>query len=275
MCPSCFPWFVQPHTATYCTASQASLSVTYAKHSSSVEALCVGFVLKYPFSALSVFACASNTKACRCAHVLLLPRKHHDPLPPTNSSPCWITALPSPPPPPPPQFSRFPCLWLSDSVGPGHSPVVRPALNTGLLPPNYQLQSSASTPGAGQAGNELSPLGWTSGWAVYGGGWAQPSGGVNWPSRGRVGRLIHQCLITEWASRCTAVRILMPISSIDICHYYVIETDSNERATMPWSIRDTWKGPSTDFTHLSHEENHTSCENFTMFSVALGKLDNY
>lgn len=73
---------------------------------------------------------------------------------PSSSSPCWITALLSPP-----QLSHCPCLWLSDSVGPGYSPVVRPALNAGLLPPNYQLQGPASTPGAGQAGNELSPLG--------------------------------------------------------------------------------------------------------------------
>lgn len=65
-------------------------------------------------------------------------------------------------------------------------------LRAGLLPPNYQLQGWASTPGAGQAGNELSPLRWTSGWGVYGGGCGVPSGGVNGPSRGTVGRLIHQ-----------------------------------------------------------------------------------
>lgn len=90
-------------------------------------------------------------------------------------------------------------------MGPGYSPVVRPALNTGLLPPNYQLQGSASTPGAGQAGNELSPLGWTPGWAVYGGGWALPSGGVNGPSRATVSRLIHHCLIAERALCCAAI----------------------------------------------------------------------
>ena len=82
-------------------------------------------------------------------------------------------------------------------MGPGYSPLVRPALNAGLLPPNFQLQGSASTPGAGQAGNDFSLLGWTSGCAVYGGGWALPSGGVNGPSRDKVSRLIHQCLITE------------------------------------------------------------------------------
>lgn len=77
-------------------------------------------------------------------------------------------------------------------MGPGYYPVLRPALNAGLLPPNYQLQGSASTPAAGQAGNELSPLGRTSGWAVYRGGWALPSGGVNGSSRAAVSRLIHR-----------------------------------------------------------------------------------
>jgi len=77
-------------------------------------------------------------------------------------------------------------------VGPGYFPVTRPALNVGLLPPNYQLQGSASTPGAGQAGNEFSPLGWTSSWAVYRGGRALASGGVNGPFRVTVSRLIHQ-----------------------------------------------------------------------------------
>lgn len=76
-------------------------------------------------------------------------------------------------------------------MGPGYSLVMRPALSVGLLLPNYQLRGSASTPGAGQAGNELSPLGWTSGWAVYGGGWALPSGGVNGPSRAAISGLIH------------------------------------------------------------------------------------
>ncbi|KAG7506085.1 hypothetical protein JOB18_046317 [Solea senegalensis] len=97
----------------------------------------------------------------------------------------------------------FPFLLLNplppssrDSVGPGYTPVVRPALNAGLLPPNFQLQGQASTPGAGQAGNELSPLGWTSGWAVYGGGWALPSGGVNGPSRDTDSMLIHRGRIT-------------------------------------------------------------------------------
>lgn len=114
--------------------------------------------------------------------------------------------------PHPPRHRR---LWLSDSVGPGYSPVVRPALNTGLLPPNYQLQGSASTPGAGQAGNELSPLGWTSGWAVYGGGWALPFGGVNGPSRGTVSRADpSDSLITEQASCCIAVQTWMFISCI-------------------------------------------------------------
>lgn len=88
-------------------------------------------------------------------------------------------------------------------MGPGHSPVMRPELNVELLPPNYQLQGSASTPGAGQAGNELDPLGRTSGWAVYRGGWALLSGGVNGPFRATVSRLIHSgCLITEEADSC-------------------------------------------------------------------------
>lgn len=135
-----------------------------------------------------------------CGHVLLNPTNHLQfPLqpaaPPSNISLClnYSPPLPLPPPPSPSQ---------SDSVGPGHSPVVRPALNAGLLPPNYQLQSSASTPGAGQAGNDFSPLGRTSGWAVYGGGWALCTGGVNGPSRVTVSGRIHRSLIT--ASRCTA-----------------------------------------------------------------------
>lgn len=135
-------------------------------------------------------------RMCHC--VLFPPSPHHTPK----------ALLPCPP-----------HLWLSDSVGPGYSPVVRPALNAGLLPPNYQLQGSASTPGAGQAGNELSPLGWTSGWAVYGGGWALPSGGVNGPSRGTVSRADpSESLITERASCCIAVQPWMFISCIRTCH---------------------------------------------------------
>lgn len=64
-------------------------------------------------------------------------------------------------------------------TGPGSPPVVRPAWNAGLLPSNYQLRGSAFPPGAGRAENEPSPLGPTSGWAVYGGGRAVLSASVN------------------------------------------------------------------------------------------------
>lgn len=72
--PLCYNLILLP------TVSQApeSLSVTYAKHSSSVEALCVGVVLKY---SISLYMCMTHKNLPACT------------LPPTNSSPCWITAL--------------------------------------------------------------------------------------------------------------------------------------------------------------------------------------
>lgn len=65
------------------------------------------------------------------------------------------------------------------ATGPGSPPVV----NAGLLPSNYQLRGSAFPPGADRAENEPSPLGRTSGWAVYGGGRAPLSASVNGSSR--------------------------------------------------------------------------------------------
>lgn len=171
ICPTCGPQS-QPHTASL---TISDLCKALGLH---------GVVLKYSRLYQSLHVHHTIKPVCACYFVLFSPL-----LPPTNSSPCWIPALLLHLPLNP---LASPCPWLSGSVGLGHSPVVRPALNAGLLPPNYQLQGSASTPGAGQAGNELSPLGWTSGWAVYGGGWALPSGGVNGPSRGTVSRRIHQ-----------------------------------------------------------------------------------
>lgn len=82
-------------------------------------------------------------------------------------------------------------------MGSEPSPVVRPALTAGLLPTNYQLQGQTSTPGAGRAGNELSPLGWPPDWAVYGGGWVLPSGSVNGPATGTIS--IASCSIIVMA----------------------------------------------------------------------------
>lgn len=134
-----------------------------------------------------------STSPCMCITYQILPH-------------CMCGCILFPPPPKlteaaPPSSSSVvshtptPHLW--PSVRPGCSPVVRPALNAGLLPSNYQLPGSTSTPGAGQTRNELSPLGWTAGWAVYGGGWALPSGGVNGPTRGAVSRRIHHIFWLE------------------------------------------------------------------------------
>lgn len=91
-------------------------------------------------------------------------------------------------PPPPPPVSGFPATdWVTV-----WGRIATPAPNVVLLPSNYQLQGSASTPGAGQAGNELSLLGWTPDWAVYRGGRASPSEGVNGPFRVTVSKQIHR-----------------------------------------------------------------------------------
>lgn len=108
--------------------------------------------------------CVTHTETCPCTESLIA-------TPPSQSFSSGRNLLP-------------PTSSLSDSDGASllsH----REALHRtpGYSPPNYQLPSSASTPGAGQAGNEPSPLGRTSGWAVYGGGWARPSGGVNGSSK--------------------------------------------------------------------------------------------
>lgn len=128
-----------------------------------------------------------------------------------------------------------------------YSPVVRLPLNTGLLPPNYQLWGSASTPGAGQAGNELSPLGRTSGWAVYGGGWALPSGGVNGPFRGnRESRLIHQSVELQAALLVRLQRLLLVYIYIIIFDYIIfplilhIEDDLTVSRSAVHFVKNDW-----------------------------------
>lgn len=63
---------------------------------------------------------------------------------------------------------------LTGGVRPGCPPVTRHAASAGPSPRNYQLQGPASTPGAGQTGNELSPLGRTSGWLFMEGAGLHP-----------------------------------------------------------------------------------------------------
>ncbi|CAB1448059.1 unnamed protein product [Pleuronectes platessa] len=92
----------------------------------------------------------------------------------------------------------FPPRTERQCGGLGHSAVVRPCIERRVIAPlifNY----GARHPHLEQArlGMSFSPLGWTPGWAVYGGGWALPPGGVNGPSRGTVSSLIHQRLMTE------------------------------------------------------------------------------
>lgn len=106
-------------------------------------------------------------------------------LPSIKHSHCWNT---TPTSPPSSYGLRFPLQLTGWQCGAG----AKPAPNVVLLPSNYQLQGSASTPGAGQAGNELSPLGWTPDWAVYRGGRASPSEGVNGPFRVTVSKRIHR-----------------------------------------------------------------------------------
>lgn len=139
---------------------------------------------------MCIIRCHQNLPICTRNHLFLSSTP-----PPTNSSPCWTAALPFPLPP------DWQCGGLATLLSwgrhwtPGYCSLI---INYWALLPHLEQA---------QAGNELSPLGRTSGWAVYGGGWALPSGGVNGPSRG-----------THWSVRVSD-NMLLGFYGVIICHY--------------------------------------------------------
>lgn len=217
-----------------------SLSVTYLmKHSSAVEALCVGLVLQNSIC---------STSPCMCLTYQILPHRM-----------CGCILFPSSPKltetthPPTATFGR---VW-------GRPVLLSWGLRwtLGYCPLIINLPGSTSTPGAGQTRNELSPLGWTAGWAVYGGGWALPSRGVNGLTRGAVSRQIHHifwsenklhaalllrlgCLflvsirVTIWHRRCPFwwFSDLNLLTREGVCRIADKETGCGEKTLMLWRV---------------------------------------